>query len=84
LTNQEIVTYDDLMAARKSKKTWGGVRPGSGRKPTLEDPVSFTGELERADVAALATIAEERGGVSVASLVRAAVTAYVKRHRRRS
>jgi hypothetical protein len=70
------------MAARKSKKTWGGPRPGSGRKPTLEDPVSFTGELEGADVEALATIAEERGGVSVASLVRAAVTAYVKRHRR--
>jgi hypothetical protein len=81
LTNQDVVTYDDLMTARKSK-TWGGARPGSGRKPTLEDPVSFTGELERADVEALATIAEERG-VSVASLVRAAVTAYVKRQRRR-
>jgi hypothetical protein len=82
LTNQDVVTYDDLMTARKSK-TWGGARPGSGRKPTLDDPVSFTGELERADVEALATIAEERGGVSVASLVRAAVTAYVKRQRRR-
>jgi hypothetical protein len=83
LTNQ----IDDIIftgvAARKTKGTLGGWRPGAGRKPTLHDPVSFTCELERADVEFLEAIAEERGGVSVGSLVRAAVTAYVKRQRRR-
>ena len=80
MTNQDLETYDDVVGARK-KKTWGGARPGSGRKPVLDDPVTFASELERAEVDALKAIAEERG-VSVASLVRAAVTAYVKRHRR--
>jgi hypothetical protein len=68
------------MAARR-KGTWGGRRAGAGRKPTLRDPVSFTGDLEQVDLQALAEIAEQRG-VSVASLVRTAVAAYVKRQRR--
>jgi hypothetical protein len=74
--------YDEPVAARKTKGTWGGWRPGAGRKPTLRDPVSFTGDIERLDMDALEAIAEERG-VSVASLVRAAVVAYVKRQRRK-
>jgi predicted DNA-binding ribbon-helix-helix protein len=68
---------------RKLKGNWGGRRPGAGRKPTLDNPVSFTGDIERADMNALEEIAEMRG-TSVASLIRVAVTAYVKRQMRRS
>ena len=67
--------------AKKKPSGRGGWRPGAGRKPTLHDPVSFTGERERADMDVLEAIAEQRG-VSIASLVRAAVTAYVKRLKR--
>ncbi len=74
-------TIEDV-GRRKIKGTWGGWRPGAGRKPTLKDPVSFTGELESADVDYLEKIAEKRG-VSVASLVRNAVSAFVQRQRRR-
>jgi predicted transcriptional regulator len=48
----------------------------------LTDPVSFTGDLERTDVDYLETIASKRN-VSVASLVRNAVAAYVQRQKRR-
>ncbi len=81
LTNHRTLGYDSDVTARKPSGR-GGWRPGAGRKPTLRDPVSFTGEIERPDMDALEAIAEERG-VSVASLVRAAVAAYVKRRRRR-
>ena len=59
----------------------GGWRPGAGRKPTLHDPVSFTGQVERADMDVLQETAEKRG-VSIGSLVRAAVAAYVRRLKR--
>ena len=74
--------YTPSVAARKRKGTWGGRREGAGRKPRLRDGVSFTGRLEMDDFDALETIARERD-VSVASLVREAVAAYVKRKRRR-
>lgn len=76
----KFTAYPVGVAVRR-KGTWGGRRPGAGRKPTLRDPVSFTGDLERADMEALAEIAEQQG-VSVAALVRTAVTAYLKRQRR--
>ncbi len=74
--------YDSAVAARKAKSSWGGRRPGAGRKPILKDPVTVTTDVERPDMDALEAIAVERG-VSVASLVRAAVAAYVTRQRRR-
>ncbi len=82
LHNQIDVAYDGPVGARKTKGTRGGWRPGAGRKPTLKEPISFTGDIERADIEALESIAEERE-VSIASLVRAAVGAYLKRRKRR-
>ncbi len=82
MENQENRSTIEDVARRKIKGTWGGWRPGAGRKPTLKDPVSVTCDVERADVDSLAAIGIKRG-VSVASLVRAAVAAYVKRQRRR-
>ena len=82
MPNHSNLIYDEEVTARKTKGTRGGWRPGAGRKPTLKDAVSFTGDLERVDAEALEAIAEERG-VSVASLVRAAVGAYLKRRKRR-
>jgi hypothetical protein len=82
LLNQDTATTIEDMARRKIKGTWGGWRPGAGRKPTLKDAVSFTGDLERADVDFLEAIAQ-KNNVSVASLVRNAVAAYVQRRKRR-
>ncbi len=82
MENQDTGTIIEDVARRKVKGTWGGWRPGAGRKPTLKDPVSFTGELERADVDYLEVISRKRN-VSVASLVRNAVAAYVQRQKRR-
>jgi hypothetical protein len=82
LENQDTDTTIEDVARRKVKGTWGGWRPGAGRKPTLKDPISFTGELEKADVDYLEAIASKRD-VSVSSLVRNAVAAYVQRQKRR-
>ena len=82
MENQDTHPTIEDVARRKVKGTWGGWRPGAGRKPTLKDPVSFTGDLERADVDSLEAIATKRN-VSVASLVRNAVAAYIQRQKRR-
>ena len=81
LDESDKADYASNVAKRKPSGL-GGWRPGAGRKPSLHDPVSFTGEVERADMESLQAIAEQRN-VSIASLVRAAVAAYVKRWRRR-
>ena len=78
MQNQEESVYPEPVTARKTKGTWGGWRPGAGRKPVLREPVSFTGDIERRDMEALEVIGRERGA-SVASLVREAVAAYLKR-----
>ena len=82
MDNQETGATIEGVGRRKIKGTWGGWRPGAGRKPTIKDPISFTGDLERADVDYLEVIAEKRD-VSVASLVRNAVAAYIQRQKRR-
>ncbi len=81
MPNHCDLIYDEDVTARKTKGTLGGWRPGAGRKPTLKDAVSFTGDIEKADMDALETIAEKRG-VSVASLLREAVRAFLKRRRK--
>ncbi len=82
MPNHCNLIYDEGVTARKTKGTLGGWRPGAGRKPRLKDPVGFSLELEKADVDSLQEIARKKGA-SVASLVRAAVGAYLKRRRRR-
>jgi hypothetical protein len=69
------------MTAPKSKGKRGGKRPGAGRPPTLKDPVRFIMSFERTEIDALEAIAKERDQ-SIASLVRSAVTAYLRRRRR--
>ena len=69
------------MGRRKTKGRWGGPRPGSGRKPVLEDPYRVTFDLEDADFTAVKAIADQRG-VSVAEVLRGAVRTYVRRARK--
>jgi len=68
------------MTIRKSKGKRGGKRPGAGRPSILKDPVRFILSIERAEIEALEEIAAERDQ-SIASLVRSAVTAYLRRRR---
>jgi hypothetical protein len=68
------------MTAKKSKGKRGGKRPGAGRPPTLKDPVRFLVTIERTEIDALEEVAKERDQ-SIASLVRSAVTAYLRRRR---
>ena len=82
MPNPSDLIYNEDVTAQKTKGTLGGWRPGAGRKPTLKHAVSFTGDIEKADMDALEAIAVKRS-VSVASLVRDAVKALLKRQRRR-
>jgi hypothetical protein len=77
--NEPAVVSDDVAARRKASGR-GGWRPGAGRKPELEDPVSVTIDLERPQAERLRAIADDRG-VSLASLVRKAVGAYLRRQK---
>ena len=66
------------MTSRKSKGKRGGKRPGAGRPPILKNPVRYILSLERSDIEDLEEIAEQRGE-SIASLVRSAVRAFLRR-----
>ncbi len=68
------------MTVRKQKGKRGGKRPGAGRPPILNDPVRFIMTFERTEIDALEEIARERDQ-SIASLVRSAVTAFLRRRR---
>jgi hypothetical protein len=81
LAKSKSVAYDRKMPVKRSKNGRGGVRPGAGRKAVLANPVSITVDLEKGDADALKASATDEG-VSVASLVRKAVTAYLKRRRK--
>ncbi len=82
MPNPSDLIYNEDVTPRMTKGTLGGWRPGAGRKPTLKDAVSFTGDIEKADMDALEAMAEKRS-VSVASLVREAVKGFLKRRRKR-
>ncbi len=71
-----------FVAVQKKKGSWGGRRPGAGRKPVLEDPVSVTLDLEGPDFERLKAFAEARD-TSVAALIRKAVQAHLKRLERK-
>jgi len=76
------VEHDDVMAARKIKGTWGGWRPGAGRKPIFEEHADRTIRFERAELEALEAVAAEEG-VTTSDVVRRLVRAYIARRRRK-
>ena len=75
------IDFEYGQTVTQRKKNWGGRRKGAGRKPEMEDPVTYAAPIERAEIDALRAIAERRG-VSTASLVRKAISAYLKRQQR--
>ena len=71
---------DAVVAARKTKGTWGGWRPGAGRKPVFEKHADRTIRFERSDLEALEALAADEG-VTASDLVRRLVRAYIVRRR---
>ena len=71
----------DAVEEMAAKRGPGGARPGAGRKRIVADPERIAVDLEKPDLDALRTLAEERE-TSVAALIRRAVGAYLKRAKR--
>ncbi len=69
------------MTARRRKVKHGGKRPGAGRPRLLRDPVRIALDLERSEVKTLTKIAEDQDR-SLASVIREAVGAFLKRRRK--
>jgi hypothetical protein len=69
------------MASRRKTGSWGGRREGAGRKPEVENPRRLTVDFEAPDFEAIAAIAK-KAGRSLASVVREAVSAYLRRRAR--
>jgi hypothetical protein len=65
----------------KKKSTRGGSRPGAGRKPILRDRVGLTVHVDGEQYDQLAKMAEEKQQ-SLGSLVREAITTYLKRRKK--
>ena len=78
--NQTELQSDD-MAGRRKQSGRGGYREGSGRKRVLKGAKTITVTLEEADYGAVQELAEARE-VSFATVIRAALRAYLKRQRR--
>ncbi len=69
------------MPTRKSKGTYGGWRPGAGRKPILEQPVKLSLTLEQTTLDGLVRLAA-REGLPLAVYVRQTLTQLVARRQR--
>ena len=74
------IGYSAVMVAKKGKH--GGARPGSGRKPILNEPKAIKVSLDGSTYDRLAEAAEERE-TSIGGLVRDAIESYLPRLRRR-
>lgn len=70
------------VAARRKKSSWGGRRPGAGRRGFLKDPHRLTLDFEGEDYELLEELARERDE-SVGQVVRTAVSVYLRRLRRK-
>ena len=68
--------FDPVAPVRKTSR--GGARPGSGRKKILRDRVGLTVQFDGEVYNELTDVADRRG-VSIGSLVRRAVAAYLRR-----
>ncbi len=66
----------------KKKSTRGGKRPGAGRKPILRDRVGLTVQFDGDQYDQLVELAEENEQ-SLGSIVREAITTYLKRKKKR-
>ena len=83
ISNSQIdIVESASMATKRRKSRLGGARPGAGRKPFLKDAKALTVTLEGTDYEAVDELAEKRG-VSLGTIVREAVQAYVARRRKR-
>ena len=69
------------MPGRRKQSGHGGYREGAGRKPVLKAARTITVTLEEADYEAVQELAERRED-SFASVIRAALRAYLKRQKR--
>ena len=82
MTNRAQELEYEIVAGRRTRGTWGGYRPGAGRKGFLRDKHRLTVDFDGEDFERLTEIAEEREA-SAAQVVRIAVRAYLKRLRRK-
>ncbi len=69
------------MATRKTKGTYGGWRPGAGRKPILEQPVKLSLTLEQTTHDGLVGLAA-REDLPLAVYVRRTLAQHVARRQR--
>ena len=66
----------------RSKSGWGGARPGAGRKPSGKERKRLSVDFDKPDFERLEEIAEEKSQ-SVGQTVRDAVSAYLRRFKRK-
>ena len=82
LISAPMIACETMATVRKKKGGPGGARSGAGRPPLFEERSDLSVRFERRELDKLVELASERG-VSVAELVREAVTLYLARRRRR-